>query len=72
MVVAMSGTACTHRTRGRTPPSFNILRVWPDEIEVVMRNTGALSQRTATLARRSLKSRKATPSRRGTALIAAV
>lgn len=57
IIVAMSGTACTHRTRGRTPPSFNIVRVRPDSIEVIMRNTGASTQRSVVLPRRPAKDR---------------
>jgi 3',5'-cyclic-AMP phosphodiesterase len=57
IIVAMSGTACTHRTRGRTPPSFNIVRVRQDSIEVTMRNTGAASQRSIVLPRRLPKDR---------------
>lgn len=41
MVVSTSGTPCTRRTRGRTPPSFNLVAVSPDEIVVNMRNTGS-------------------------------
>lgn len=52
IVVAMSGTACTRRTRGRTPPSFNIIRVTPERIEVTMRNTGEPTQRVVTMPRR--------------------
>lgn len=40
MVVSTSGTGCTRRTRGRTPPSFNLLSISADEIVVNMRNTG--------------------------------
>lgn len=57
IIVAMSGTACTHRTRGRTPPSFNIVRVRHDSIEVIMRNTGAATQRSVVLPRRPVQDR---------------
>ena len=52
IVVAMSGTACTHRTRGRTPPSFNIIRVFPEAIEVTMRNAGLPTRRVSVFPRR--------------------
>ena len=34
-LIVTSGTACTWRTRGITPPSYNIVTVLRDEIEVV-------------------------------------
>jgi len=71
IVVAMSGTACTHRTRGRTPPSFNIVRVESDRIEVTMRNTGAPTQRTIVLPRRPPEDRVPRLARRGSALASA-
>lgn len=52
MMIAMSGTACTRRTRGRTPPSFNIIRVLPQHIEVAMRNTGMTTGRVVSMPRR--------------------
>ncbi len=33
-LIVTSGTACTWRTRGDTPPSYNIVTILPDEIEV--------------------------------------
>ncbi len=71
IVVAMSGTACTHRTRGRTPPSFNIVRVRSDSIEVTMRNTGASTQRTVMFERRPAEERVPLRTRRGSVLVAA-
>ena len=70
IVVAMSGTACTHRTRGRTPPSFNIVRVGPDSIEVTMRNTGMSTQRAVTFPRRPPADRAPALARRGRAVAA--
>jgi len=67
IVVAMSGTACTRRTRGRTPPSFNIVRVMPDHIEVTMRNTGAATQRVVVMPRRPPRRHAPTAGRRGSA-----
>ena len=71
IVVAMSGTACTHRTRGRTPPSFNIVRIGPDDIEVTMRNTGTPTQRTVILPRRLREDRAPTRTRRGSPMVSA-
>jgi 3',5'-cyclic AMP phosphodiesterase CpdA len=51
MTLSTSGTACTRRTRGKTPPSFSIVRVMPDRVEVVMRNTGQSTGRNASVAR---------------------
>lgn len=70
IAIAMSGTACTRRTRGRTPPSFNIVRVRPDQIEVTMRNTGAPTQRTVVLPRRGLDDRPQKLKRRGNVVVA--
>ncbi len=72
IVVAMSGTACTHRTRGRTPPSFNIVRVSADEIDVTMRNTGAPTQRRVVVPRRAAQDRTPARGRRGAGLATAV
>ncbi|MBA4370045.1 MAG: 3',5'-cyclic-nucleotide phosphodiesterase [Coriobacteriaceae bacterium] len=52
IVIATSGTAATRRTRGRTPPSFNIVRVTPEEIRVTMRNTGQSTGRETVFPRR--------------------
>ena len=71
IIVAMSGTACTHRTRGRTPPSFNIVRVRQDAIEVTMRNTGTASQRSIVLPRRRPEDRGPRVSRRGSTVVSA-
>lgn len=71
IVIAMSGTACTHRTRGRTPPSFNVIRVRPKDIEVTMRNTGAPTQRITVMPRRAPRTLEPAPKRRGGALSAA-
>lgn len=72
IIVAMSGTACTHRTRGRTPPSFNIVRVRPDSIEVTMRNTGSSSQRSIVLPRRRPEDRGPRMARRGGAVTSGI
>jgi 3',5'-cyclic AMP phosphodiesterase CpdA len=36
--IITSGTAATWRTRGDTPPSYNIIRMTEDEIEITFRN----------------------------------
>jgi 3',5'-cyclic-AMP phosphodiesterase len=36
VLVVTSGTASTWRTRGETPPSYNIVTILPDEIEVTI------------------------------------
>lgn len=53
MAISTSGTACTRRTRGRTPPSFSIVRVTPEETVISMRNSGLPTGRTASIPRRS-------------------
>jgi len=52
MTLSTSGTACTKRTRGKTPPSFSIVRVEPERTVITMRNTGQANGRTAAVARR--------------------
>jgi len=52
MAVSTSGTACTRRTRGKTPPSYSVIRVEPDRTFVTMRNTGAATGRHGSVARR--------------------
>lgn len=51
MTLSTSGTACTKRTRGKTPPSFSIVRVEQERIAITMRNTGQATGRTAVVAR---------------------
>ncbi len=52
MTLSTSGTACTKRTRGKTPPSFSIVRVEPERTVIEMRNTGQATGRTAAVARK--------------------
>lgn len=63
IVIATSGTAATRRTRGRTPPSFNIVRITPEEIRVTMRNTGQTTGREAVFPRRPAPEGIASPRR---------
>lgn len=65
MTMSVSGTACTRRTRGKTPPSFSVVRVGPEEIVTTMRNTGLPTGRTTTVARRVAPKRTGTGPRRG-------
>lgn len=39
-----SGTAGTRRLRGDTPPSYNVIRITPDELEVTFRHLDAAAQ----------------------------
>ena len=65
MTLSTSGTACTKRTRGKTPPSFSIVRVEPERTVVTMRNTGQTTGRVATVARRRPLDTGTAPRRRG-------
>lgn len=65
MLVVTSGTACTHRTRGLTPPSFNLIRITPETVTVVMRNTAQPTSREQVFPRRP-KEMPEYPPRRGT------
>lgn len=38
MLVVTSGTCATWRTRGKTPPSYNVVRITPDEIDIEIRD----------------------------------
>lgn len=65
MTISTSGTACTRRTRGKTPPSFTIIEVEPDEMRITMRNTGQPTGRTAVVPRRHAVDREKRRPQRG-------
>ncbi len=65
ITLSTSGTACTRRTRGKTPPSFSIVRVRPDEIAITMRNTGMPTSREALVPRRGRPAADTMRRRRG-------
>jgi 3',5'-cyclic AMP phosphodiesterase CpdA len=69
MTLSTSGTACTKRTRGKTPPSFSVVRVLPDRVEIAMRNSGQATGRHASVAR--MRPRDPGPLRRRRGLQAA-
>jgi len=65
ITLSTSGTASTHRTRGRTPPSFSIVRIRPERIEITLRNTGHPAGRSFETHRRSKDPNGAMQHRRG-------
>lgn len=38
MVIVNAGTACTHRLRGTTRPSYNIIEVYPQRVRVILKH----------------------------------
>lgn len=60
LLIAASGTAGSHRTRGGTPPSFNLISVSREAIEVTIRDSAGGAERTESFPRRRKASREET------------
>ncbi len=53
LLVVTSGTAASHRTRGESAPSYNLLRITRDAIEVTVRDSAGGGASTETFPRRA-------------------